>query len=647
MSESIHVSQSFTLKSLYNATGLALTTGMNQSLNWFQGNGDFSTDEYCSYEGVSCDRDGFVLSVDLRAKGLNGTIPPDIGDLVRLRAIRLNDNELHGELPTRMLQMSSLRYLNLGHNLFEGDIPDFSGLPFLNSLILDRNAFSGVIPASLCSLSSLEALDLSACTKLEGSLPACLGNLTELKALRIADIGLTGSIPSTLCNGREMNGFDPNPFGCAAVACDVGFFRRGTGRQMGENSSCSVCTVPSNTLGSTTCQWVSMVGDDGDLDKEGRKGPTVESMLPTLSPSGPPSKFPTNVFHTHAPSIQATIVPSLPTPQPSASIREPTTMQVPTTAPIDPSRSAQPSTDILFDAIEAQSNPSTGGLIGGSVTLGACVLVFLLFILSRHRPPKYFVRADNESLDGCGNAPPVLPTFRPQESLPTIDEEDSGAMSRSGSLETVLPHGMAQPSSPPNLRDAKSAKRVRFVLPSPSEFYLIEAREDSETFSDEFEADAPSDTTSPFGNVDAFATWIMNPPLFDATSFCTAAVKPPVDDERSWHSQDASLASSNSETPILKQPRSAGSTAASSTGVRMRVLGIQRRTSDHGSSVVLSKANQRTTLAAAHTPKSALRRPTTKFWQDTQTVPPGSTGVPAGQDDSARSTSQSRNRAEI
>jgi hypothetical protein len=455
-----------------------------------------------------------------------------------------------------------------------------------------------------------------------------------------------------LCNGREMNGFNPNPFGCAAIACNVGFFHRGTGRQMGENSTCSVCTVPSNTLGSTTCQWVSAGGDDDDLDKEGRKGPTVESSLPTLSPSGPPSKFPTNVFHTQAPSIQPTMIQALPTRQPTLSVREPTIIQVPTTAPTDPLHSAQPSTAILLDAVEgveAQSNPSTGGFIGGSVTLGACILLFLLFILSRHRPPKYFVRADNESIDSCRHAPPILPIFRAQESLSTIDEEDSRAVSRSGSLETVSPYGTAQPSSPPNLCDAKSAKRVRFVLPSPSEFYLIEAREDSETFSDEFEADAPPDTTtgSPFGNVDAFATWIMNPPLFDAASFCTPAVKPPVDDERSWHSQDASLASSNSKTPILKQPGSDGATATSSTGMRMRVLGIQGRTSDHGSSVMLSNANRRTSLAAAHTPTSSLRHPPTKFWQDTQPMQSGSMEVPAGQDGSTRLTPQGQNRAEI
>lgn len=608
--EAIHESQWLALESFYNATGY-----------YIQGS------NYCEHPGLICDSEGFILSIDLRESSLVGTIPKEIHSLVRLRALRLNDNALFGELPTSLLGMNSLRYLNLGHNLFEGTFPDFTGLMALRRLILDRNSFSGTIPSEICQLTNLEALELSACTKLYGTLPSCLGNLTSLNVLRITDIGLTGTIPPDLCDGREMNGFDPNPFGCSAIGCDAGFHHRGAGRQTDKSAPCTPCNVPSNALSSSTCQWISEDGtsnghDNSDVEKGGRNGLYEESAWPSASPTyyEQPTEPPSSVsYPTESPQLemQSSIMPTLGTTiqslPPSMEPTELTASKYPSYQPSEspsttssPAPSAlstsTPTSGIFLDASEARENPSTGGLVGGSATAGACVLIFLLFILSRQGSrqgqPKYFIRAENEDEPERflvqnlretmtpqhvrrGIEAPGLPTLRsPSDSLSTIEEEDSTAASRSDSLESMFKRSSTlEPTSPPNLRETRTTKKVRFAFPPALETYEIPSKDPTHDVEAAIVRESTADT---FGNVDRWATWIMNP-VFD----CSRAVKPPLDDERSWHSLDA--ASTNSETPMLSQTPS---DTSSSTVVSMRVLGIQERKNDHGGPVTLMETSR-------------------------------------------------------
>lgn len=125
---------------------------------------------------------------------------------------------------------SSLVYLNLGHNAFEGDLPvaalsphsaggmkrrgSNSGSPPdgrgrsssrrrsesaagvassspLSYLNLCHNRFTGRVSEELGSLTSLETLDLSH-NKLEGGLPPDIGNCVSLRVLSMSRCGLSG-----------------------------------------------------------------------------------------------------------------------------------------------------------------------------------------------------------------------------------------------------------------------------------------------------------------------------------------------------------------------------------------------------------------------------------------------------------------------
>jgi hypothetical protein len=187
-----------------------VSTKMNSELsrphhNWrFLEGTKFPWLHYCNFTGVSCDEDLFVSSLDLIETMLAGTLPLSMGNLTRLVRFRAFNNTIGGSIPQSLAQISGLRNLNIGHNSLSGILPDFSGSS-LQRLILDRNSFTGTVPETLCNLNELSALDLSGSTKLFGSLPSCLGNLTFLSKLRIADSGLTGSVPTNLCNERLMN----------------------------------------------------------------------------------------------------------------------------------------------------------------------------------------------------------------------------------------------------------------------------------------------------------------------------------------------------------------------------------------------------------------------------------------------------------
>lgn len=591
--EAIYENQFAALASIYNATGMQFEG--NHSRSWMNTGDQGSGKDYCQNDGVLCDRNGFVLAIDLRSQGLNGTIPNEIGSFLHLRALRLSDNELRGTLPSHLMNMTALRYLNLGRNHLSGIFPHFNAMSALHRLILGQNSFSGTIPNSICELSNLEALDISSCTKLYGTLPPCLEDLPALNYLKITDVGLTGTVPTGLCDGRSMNGLDPNPFGCDAIGCAAGSFHRDSGRQAEEGDPCSICQVPSNALSSSTCQWISKEGhgDDG-VQVDGRTVQAIQTFWPSFTPSNSPSQYPTVHETTEFPLIQPTTVPSLRTMQSSQLSDGPTIVPTSETfvfaetlTPVGSASSEVPTVDIFLNASEAENNPSTGGLIGGSATAGACVLIFLLFILSRQGPPKYFIRADNEEDSErfveeptrgtvrIRRDPPILSSLRSPASLSTIDEEDSAQVSRSDSLESTftLQHQQSldimkrpspsDPPSPPDLRVSRGVKKVRFALPNDTilggDLHGEAERNDIESARD----------TANFGNVDRWARWIMNP-VFDTHNFCAPATNAPAEDERSWHSFDA--ASTNSDRPILSQTDS--ETSSSTVVSNMRVLGI-------------------------------------------------------------------------
>ena len=70
-----------------------------------------------------------VVKLDLRNKGLTGSVPPELGGLTQLRVLNLAHNRLTGAVPGELGGLSSLKELRLGANLLDGGIPEELGRP--------------------------------------------------------------------------------------------------------------------------------------------------------------------------------------------------------------------------------------------------------------------------------------------------------------------------------------------------------------------------------------------------------------------------------------------------------------------------------------------------------------------------------------
>ncbi|MEI2688560.1 MAG: hypothetical protein V9H69_02155 [Anaerolineae bacterium] len=146
--------------------------------NWINNTGWLQTSTPCTWYGLTCS-EGHVTWLELYGNHLQGTIPPDIGNLSQLWVLGLSSNELNGPIPRELGKLVNLSFLFLDNNQLSDSIPaelgNMSGLVFLK---LQDNQLSGSIPPSLGQLTNLCDIDLSF-NHLTGTLPSELGNLTR------------------------------------------------------------------------------------------------------------------------------------------------------------------------------------------------------------------------------------------------------------------------------------------------------------------------------------------------------------------------------------------------------------------------------------------------------------------------------------
>ncbi len=189
--------------------------------NWINHTDWLQTTTPCTWYGLTCS-EGHVTWLELYGNHLQGTISPDIGNLLQLWVLGLSSNELNGPIPRELGKLVNLSFLYLNDNQLSGPIPaelgSMSGLIFLK---LQDNQLSGSIPPSLGQLTNLCDIDLSF-NHLTGTLPPELGNLTRIGWCRspAQTDGMSDMLrPSTMGCMPEMRGRYPEPpIGYLAVA---------------------------------------------------------------------------------------------------------------------------------------------------------------------------------------------------------------------------------------------------------------------------------------------------------------------------------------------------------------------------------------------------------------------------------------------
>ena len=145
-----------------------------------------------------------LSQLNLGPNQLTGEIPVELSQLSQLQELNLRSNQLTGEIPVELSQLTQLGSLFLSSNQLTGEIPvELSQLTQLGSLFLSSNQLTGEIPVELSQLSQLRGLSLSR-NQLTGEIPVELSQLSQLRALSLSSNQLTGEIPVELSQLSQL-----------------------------------------------------------------------------------------------------------------------------------------------------------------------------------------------------------------------------------------------------------------------------------------------------------------------------------------------------------------------------------------------------------------------------------------------------------
>ncbi|KAM4080299.1 hypothetical protein ACJW30_11G004400 [Castanea mollissima] len=203
---------------------------LNQTQWWWWRNEE--NPNHCKWDGIICNDGGSVIEINLdynpypsnfnfnfssfpnlvrfnlSGKGLDGSIPPEIGSVSKLTYLNLSWNSLSGELPLSLTKLTQLEKLDISFNQMSGPIPLLLGnLSSLVELYLGGNCFSGTIPSTLGLLTCLTHLDLHS-NQIGGTIPSEIYNLKNLTDLNLSANNLLSPISSKIGKLKNLVSLD-------------------------------------------------------------------------------------------------------------------------------------------------------------------------------------------------------------------------------------------------------------------------------------------------------------------------------------------------------------------------------------------------------------------------------------------------------
>ncbi|XP_057819335.2 probable leucine-rich repeat receptor-like protein kinase At1g35710 [Cryptomeria japonica] len=198
-----------------------------------------------------------LLELELPDNNLVGEIPSWLFDM-SIQYINLTANHLEGRLLLNSSARNSLVVLDVSRNALSGQIPSIWP-PNIEALLLNENFLTGNIPPQLQGFCSLEIVNL-ANNYLNGIIPPSLANCSELQNLNLGDNHLRGMIPyefsklselqSLLIKNNQLTrSLSPSISNCTALhLLDVGqnFFKGQIPKSIGNLTKLKVLAMRKN-----------------------------------------------------------------------------------------------------------------------------------------------------------------------------------------------------------------------------------------------------------------------------------------------------------------------------------------------------------------------------------------------------------------
>ena len=157
-----------------------------------------------TWKGVTLNQEGCVTGLSLKNNNLSGEFPDVICDLTNLTSLDLSSNKLSGTLPECVGSLTKLVQLDLSVNQLSGSLPFSIGqLTNLRTLSLYQNQLNGFLPSSIGNLTKLFTLNLQG-NAFFGSIPATIGNLEKLFVLSLENNQFSGSIPDEIGDLKKV-----------------------------------------------------------------------------------------------------------------------------------------------------------------------------------------------------------------------------------------------------------------------------------------------------------------------------------------------------------------------------------------------------------------------------------------------------------
>lgn len=122
-----------------------------------------------------------VHSLYLRANGLSGTIPDELGLLTNVyKEIHMGSNEMFGPVPSHIGMLSMLQRLSF-----------------------ESNELASTLPTELGQMTHIRSFDISSNYAIKGAFPTEFGRLTNIEKFQVQNTNLSGGVPPEFCEMIE------------------------------------------------------------------------------------------------------------------------------------------------------------------------------------------------------------------------------------------------------------------------------------------------------------------------------------------------------------------------------------------------------------------------------------------------------------